>query len=258
MFRKIVLPVMLFLGMVSPLWAVEVASIPPIKAILSYLGVQDVVSILPSGSDPHTFELSPSTIMSLSNAKRVWMINGNLEVERKLLRIIKDLYPKIEVVFLSDGLDMIDNDPHQWISLKNLKVLINNASQRLGIKTKQVVIQRVESMDEEFERVFNRLRVENFLSFHPAWRYFCRDYGLKMVALANSGGEVSAKLMYKVLQGCKIGKYRFIVLEKGFDVSRLSSLFESCPIPSIEFNPLSEDILAEFESLLKHMEALFL
>ncbi len=256
MIRLFFLSFVFSFGLIGGLWAVEVVSIPPVKAILSYVGVEDIVSIVPPGADPHTFALLPSTMKILSQTHRIWMVNGKLEVERKLLRVIKDVYPGVEVVFLAEGLDVIEGDPHQWISLRNLEIMINNAGKRLKVKVNPIVIQRIRDLDKRFEEIFSRLGTGELLCFHPAWRYFCRDYGLKMVALANSGGEVLGRQVYTVLQGCKAGKYKFIVLEKGFDTSRLSSLFESCPIPSVQFNPLSDDILSEFEAFLTRLEGL--
>ncbi len=255
MWRKVLFGLFLSFSFLSFAWAVEVVSIPPIKGMLSYFGLKDVVSIVSPGSDPHSFELTPSVAKALSKADRVWMINGKLEIESKLLAVIRDNYPRLEVVFLAKDVEMIDSDPHQWVSVRNLRKMIQRIGEVLGKDVDDALLGRIDGLDREFAQVFERLGVKDFLSFHPAWRYFCRDYGLNMVALAVSGMEVSGKVMYKVVQDCKAGKYRFIVLEKGFDTSRLGPLFSACSIPAVEFNPLSEDILAEFESLLDQIKA---
>ncbi len=246
----------LLLGISLPLRALEVVSIPPLKGLLEDLGLKEVVSIIHPGTDPHTVAISPSHIQVLAKASRVWMVNGRLEVERRLLAVIRENFPQMEVVFLAEGLEFLESDPHQWLSLRNLQAMVSRAGQILG-RDPNPLLKDLRDLDRRLSAFFRRQGIKYLLCFHPAWRYFCRDYNLKMVSISDPSGEVRFSRLRQAISGCRQGRYRFVLMESQFARDRLKALVGACPtLPLIAVDPLSEDIVGQFRNLTGRLEAL--
>jgi zinc transport system substrate-binding protein len=83
--------------------------------------------IMPLGSDPHHFDLTPEILEKIQNMK--YMLYADLSIDFWVSRI-KNISPDIKLINVSQGVDFIiqdkEKDPHFWFSLKeNLKVAEN-------------------------------------------------------------------------------------------------------------------------------------
>lgn len=74
-------------------------------------GAIDLSVLLPTGSDPHSFEPVPQDVARLEDAEIIFANGAGLE--EFLNRIIDSAGGKDKLVSLSDGLDLIDGKQHQ-------------------------------------------------------------------------------------------------------------------------------------------------
>src|SRR3972149_5029320 len=71
----------------------------------------EVSALLPSGADPHTYELPPDKVADIARADVVFA-NG-LSLEGNVLKIIEENAGG-PVVRLAEGIDTINDNPHPW------------------------------------------------------------------------------------------------------------------------------------------------
>ncbi len=218
-------------------------------------GVQ-VISLVPMGADPHSFELRPSTVQALGRV-RVLFANGmNLEVF--LNRIVPQLPPGAQVVRLAEGLPEPicytqaereapgahlhgPCDPHLWLDPHfgiAYAERIYQALARLD-PTGQAFYQarlaeftaRVRSADAEVRACLAGIPPEQRKAVvqHDAYRYLARHYGLRIIgSIANFAGQQSGpRALASLAEAMRRQGVQAIFTEPQFSSSEARALAEA-------------------------------
>ncbi len=164
-----------------------------------------VENLLPSGAGPHEYSFSPSDIKKIKEAQVLIKNGANLETWLDKLvasaeeGVIASGSKKLTVVDTSAGVEVILNDPHIWLSPRNAIIQVKNIRDALVKEDPG----RTENYTENAEKYINRLEVldrdlrdevktwdkKEFVAFHPAFQYFARDYGLRLLAVIQESPE---------------------------------------------------------------------
>ncbi len=100
----------------------------------------NVILMVPSGSDPHTYEPLPDQLTSVSKAKMYAEVGSPVEFETNYMSKIKSINPDMLIVNCSKGIELMPNtaenesdevDPHVWTSPKNAEIMVENIYQGL-------------------------------------------------------------------------------------------------------------------------------
>ena len=163
----------------------------------------DVENLLPSGAGPHDFSLSPMDARRILNA-HVLVING-VSLEAWLDNVI-DSAPahgadggKLIVVDTSRGVEIVNKDPHIWLSPRNAMIQVRNIRDAM-IKTDPrngeiyaanaaAYTVRLISLDREIREEIKTWKNKEFVAFHSAFGYFAREYGLRQAAVIQETPE---------------------------------------------------------------------
>jgi len=154
-----------------------------------------VDNLLPAGTNPHEYSLSPEDIIRISKAQVV--IKNGVGLEKWLDKLFTDQSlssgEKPLIVDSSSGVNIIDNNPHIWLSPRNAMIQVTNISNALikadpangALYKKNTVdyLKRLKVLDRDIAAAVGRLQRKEFVSIHPAFLYLARDYGLKQVAV---------------------------------------------------------------------------
>ncbi len=230
-------------------------TIPPLKSIVQRVLPNPVVtSLIPQGVDPHHFLVPMSTLKSLKDNSIIISLTGEIDIEQRLLSPIASWHKHIKIIPSAQGIALIDNDPHIWLSVRNLKKIASNIARSFGLKPDLELIEQLDTIDREFIKIFKELKVVRFLCLHPAWKYFARDYNLEMVFILDYTGGVSPSKLKKLLDRCRKGEFKFVFVEKGFNDKLIESFLKETKIAVIKVNPLSEDIVEEFKSIAEQLK----
>ena len=167
----------------------------------------DVDNLLPSGAGPHEYAFSPSDIRKLTGAQVI--IKNGAGLESWLGKLIgpagelsKSAQEKPVIIDTSGGVEIIDNDPHIWLSPGNAIIQVQNIRDGL-IKADPgnaeayrdnagVYIKQLEGLDNEIRNEIRTWKGRKFIAFHSAFRYFTRDYGLTQAAVIQETPEMEA------------------------------------------------------------------
>jgi zinc transport system substrate-binding protein len=173
------------------------ATIFPLADIVRNVGGEkvDVVTIMPAGASPHTFEPTPETIRAVSGAVMIFKIGCGLDDWTE--KVTAAMQGNVRVVAVSDNIELRkfedgSADPHYWLSLKNGQIIAVTVAQELskmdGTGTEYYManmMEYVKKLDAADGRIRERLapvKGKSFATFHEAWFYFARDYGLEVAA----------------------------------------------------------------------------
>ena len=170
-----------------------VTTIPPLADMISKVGREnvEVLSILPPGASPHTFE--PSIEQLKDAADSIALMKIGLKFDDWADKIAKASSSDMKVFLLSDNVPLDkENNPHIWLSLKQAIIIVENISLYLSEidpansqfyeQSAAKYIEEIKAKDSRFSEGFEKKHDKKFIQFHEAWNYFAEDYGLQIVA----------------------------------------------------------------------------
>ncbi len=211
-----------------------VATIFPIADIVRQVGRDDVevVTLLPAGASPHTFEPSPAQIRDVAHARVFVQIGAGLDDwGAKLLAARGN---GLTVVKLTEGLPLTNGDPHIWLDpilMRDHAVPMIVQALSAADPSRRAAFERAAA---EFQSALTRLDGEtrqalapvankNYVAFHSAWRYFGERYGLHEAAVIETspGKEPSAREIAAVVKAARAAHVHAILIEPQFN-SRLA------------------------------------
>ncbi len=177
---------------VSEKLTVSVSIYPFYDAVKSIGGdYVDAILIVPVGSSPHTFTLTPQLVESLSKAKVIF-VNG-FGLESFISSLTNSLNTK--VVSLSDGLkEIIANhggNPHIWLNpdyfvkqcevIKNTLIDLDPSHKEIYEKNFETYTNSILENARALKEKLSTLKNRNIITFHAAFPYFSEYFGLNVL-----------------------------------------------------------------------------
>ncbi len=219
-----------------------VVSIPPLADFARQVGGDkvDVVLLLPAGASPHTFEPSPRVMQEISRGRIFIKIGAGLEFWAD--KLIASANRNILVVDCSEGIDLIryaghnhdhgeqgGADPHYWLDpvlclsvltrIEDALVAADAANASLYRKNAAAYRDRLVALDREIAGRVASFRQKEYVTFHSAWNYFSRRYGLTVAGVIEEspGKEPSPKHIGRILAAVRKMKTRVVFAEPQFN-----------------------------------------
>lgn len=192
---------------------VAVTILPQAELVNKIGGERVAVSVLvPPGIDPHTYELSPGQLKDLSETA-LYIRVGHIDFEKNWMDRIAGTNKEMLVIDSSQSIEIINGDPHIWLSPRLAKIQAENiarALQDIDPENREDYAQRLQSVQKELDQLDSDIAAtlspvsgSKFLVFHPSWGYFARDYGLEEIAIEKDGKEPTAKELAELLSWAK-------------------------------------------------------
>jgi zinc transport system substrate-binding protein len=189
-----------------------VASIYPVADMVHQVGgdLVAVTTLLPPGASPHTFEPKPSEVRQLASARLFFIIGAGLEHWAD--KFVRATGTAAQTVVLSKGVDLLPGgpdsyniepgsgqaasgpaglvaNPHIWLDPviagqmveKIVSALCHADASHADVyhRRADTYVHALKILDAQIRRTVATFTIREFISFHPAWDYFARRYGLK-------------------------------------------------------------------------------
>ncbi|MCK5504679.1 MAG: zinc ABC transporter substrate-binding protein, partial [Thermodesulfovibrionia bacterium] len=161
----------------------------------------DVDNLLPSGAGPHECSFSPADIVKVSRSNV--LIKNGVDLESwldKLMISAQTGKKEIVIADTSSGVEIIDNDPHIWLSPVNAVIQVKNirdclvkadpGNSETYRENAGLYIKRLKALDREIRDEVRTWKQREFVALHPAFTYFTKDYGLKQAAVIQETPEI--------------------------------------------------------------------
>ncbi|MBD3308065.1 cation ABC transporter substrate-binding protein [candidate division KSB3 bacterium] len=272
----------------APLHAADrlqvVVSIPPQTYFVHQIGgdLVDVMSMLPEGAFPHTFEPTAKQMKLLSTADMYVRIR--VEFENAWWEKIRAANPDMHVIDSTTGITFIEGetehhdtaethhhhghhgrDPHTWLSPSLVKIqaeaicdgLIHLDPQHQGtyLAQKQTFLNALDTLDQDLREMFVDLPTRTFMVFHPSWAYFAKAYNLTQISIEIEGKEPSVAEMAELMKIAQQEQISTIFVQP--QTSRRSAEIIARQIgASLEgLNPLAADWMENMRRVAKKLVA---
>lgn len=248
-------------------------SIPPQAYFLKQIA-QDTLEIntlIPQGSDPHTFEFKPSTLSSLSKSKLYLTIG--LEFEKIWIPKLKAHLPKTLSItqgihFLPSKYEHHDHDhdhdheeydPHIWLSPKLVKILAENIAsilienfpehQALYKNNLALFLQKLDSLDKQITQTLSPIKNRKFIVYHPSWGYYAKAYNLVQIPVQIEGKEPKAQELKSLIILAQKEAIKIIFAQNGFSKNSAQIIAKACGAEVLITDPLAYEWEKELLSI---------
>lgn len=226
-----------------------VASIYPLGDVTRQVG-KDRITVkvmLPPAASPHTFEPTPLDMMEMQDSKVFVKAGAGLEFwAEKMMKASSNR--KLIIVDAASGLPLIRHvhshagagaseekghhgsaDPHVWLDpmlmktvVDKIKNALSNADPEGEVYYRENAEKYKKDLDALHSEIVNRVKdfkVKEYVTFHPAWNYFSKRYGLRVAGVIEEspGREPSPKHITKIISEIKRIGAKVIFAEPQFN-----------------------------------------
>ena len=238
-----------------------------------------VVSMVPKGSSPETYDPIPQQLVSLGDSKAYFRI-GYIGFEQTWMDRLMNNTPHIQVFDTSKGIDLILNnddhghghnshdghihavEPHVWNSTGNALIIAGNTYKALSQLDKanepyyrnryDSLCQRIQHTDSLIRRQLSVPEAAKaFMIYHPALSYFARDYGLHQISIEEGGKEPSPAHLKDLIDVCQAENVGVIFVQPEFDKRNAETIAQQTGTKVVPINPLSYDWEEEMLNVAK-------
>jgi zinc transport system substrate-binding protein len=233
-----------------------VATIFPIADIVRQIGndAVEVVTLLPPGASPHTFEPTPAQMREVAQARVFVRVGAGLDTWTEKLLAARN--PTLTVLTLTDGVPLLSltgehaeepgghgGDPHVWLDpvlvrdqlVPAISTALTQAApeQHERFETGAAALREaLTRLDADIRAALAPLSNRNFIGFHSAWRYFGDRYGLHQVAVVEAfpGKEPSAREIAAVVDKARAAHVRAILIEPQMNPRVAEQIARDCGV----------------------------
>ncbi len=152
----------------------------------------DIRSLVPIGVSPEDFQPSPDTIAALRDADV--LVENGAQMEAWLEPTIRNAgNPRLHVVVCTDGLPVVDGNPHLWMDpefARRYAGKIRDAIVNVDVAHAAAYRAAADAFDRQLVALTARTRAKiatipparrTMIVFHNAFDYYARRFGLRIV-----------------------------------------------------------------------------
>jgi zinc transport system substrate-binding protein len=238
------------------------ASIAPLADFAQQVGGDyvQVITLVPPGASPHTYELTPAQAEQVAKAN-VLVLNG-VELEYWADKLVQSAgNPNLIVVDTSQGIEIMAGEaagaggnPHIWLDPRNAIVQVEHIRAALlradpahadhyRANAKRYSAELWE-LDREIANEVATWSSRQFIAFHPAWVYFARRYGLEQAAVIerSPGREPSPAEVARIVETARRIEAKAIFAEPQFSAKAAQTIAEESGARVFFLDPLGSSL----------------
>jgi zinc transport system substrate-binding protein len=223
-------------------------------------GQVQVDLLVPAGFSSHTYEPTPKQILNATKAS-IWFQLGEL-FEERVQKALQAENPKLVLVDLRQGLSLLGDcchdhdhnhhhaaDTHIWMSPKMMQKQIETIAQGLVQvfpdlketveKNKGPLLTKLSTLDKEIQGILQSHKGEIVFVSHPAYGYFCRDYGLVQESIEFEGKDPTPKTLYLLIEQAKKDQVHTIFIQKQYSTKAATLVAREIDAKLVELDPYS-------------------
>ena len=240
-------------------------SIAPQKYLAQRIGGQQVfVEVLvPPGANSHTYEPTTKQMLAAQRGE-IWFRIGE-SFENRMLAVLS----KTHILDQREGIDLIQagcgcctrdaHDPHIWLSPRLLKVQAAQIAQTLCEhdpahaeffkKNLASLEEDCTELDRKCTALFMNQKQTLILVSHPAFGYFCRDYGLEQLSVEMEGREPTPRYVTNLIEHARTRGVKTVFLQQQHNPKGGKRIAQELGAKTIYIDPYVEDVLANLWSI---------
>ena len=243
---------------------VVVTILPQAEFVQSVGGEKvDVTIMVPMGQSPHTYAPTFSQLAAVKQAKVYIKVGSGVEFELVHMDKIVEANEDMLVVDCSQGIELMEKDPHIWLSPRNAKIMVENICNGLiqvdpenkeyYIQNKNEYFTKLDDLDEDINNSLEGVTNRSFMVFHPAWGYFARDYNLTQIPVEIEGKTPSPRDVANLIQEAKEHNIKVLFASPQFDVRSAETIAEAIGGRVVFIDSLARNYISNMHMVLSEL-----
>jgi zinc transport system substrate-binding protein len=234
-----------------------VTTIEPYSDFVNNIGGSfvNVKTIIPSGANAHNYEPSPKELLIISKADVFFQVGAGFHLEQEFS------FHDLLIVDCSEGIELIDKDPHVWLSPQNVKLIVKHITKTLTRllpqKTKYFEM-NAESYSKQVDSAYNKIKSDfssaknrQVFVYHNAWNYLARDLDLIVHDIEHGGKKPNLGDIDEHIKKGKNQSVKIIYADSNLS-SKSAEMIANELNAKIEFiNPLPSNYLENLKDVAK-------
>ena len=239
-----------------------VASIAPLADLARRVGGDRVVvsTLVPPGASEHTWEPAPRDVARLRDVRL--FVTVGVGFEPWAGRLVDASSQTVTIVDASQGVDLIaesDDDapahanPHYWLDPISARACVPRLADALSAldpegregyqRRAEDLRAQLDGLDREIRARTSRFTSRGLVTFHAAWDYFARRYGLTVVASIEAfpGREPGPRRVVEIVGLVRRDKVRAVFAEPQSSAKAAEAIAGECGVPVRVLDPLGGD-----------------
>ncbi|MCK4810738.1 MAG: zinc ABC transporter substrate-binding protein [Methanosarcinales archaeon] len=237
-----------------------IVSILPQKEFVERIGEEkvSVTVMIPPGASPAIYEPGPGQLRDVSRAE-LYVRIGHIPFEKAWMGEIAAANPDMKILDSSEGIEIIKNDPHIWLSPALVRIQVEHIAGSLieidpdnedyYTRNKELYLRDLDDLDAEIRKNLSGISNRKFMIFHPSWGYFAREYGLEQIPIEVEGKEPSASDLMRLVETAKADNITVVFAAPQFNPESARVIAEEIGGTVVSIDPLAEDCAANMRAV---------
>lgn len=230
--------------------------------------------ITPSGSNPESFDATPSQMMALGNSTLYFKV-GYLPIEDILIGKTASNNPILKIIDSSEGIEVIGEahvhhnhsnpdehehgagcnhghaagDPHIWSSVTTARIMAKNMYNTMLLTDStnaKFYTESFNNLNNKFSQTDSIIRSyidkapsKSFIIYHPALSYYSQDYGLNQLSIESEGKSPSPMRLKELIDQAKTENVKVVFIQQEFDTKNAETIAKEIGAAIVPINLLA-------------------
>ena len=255
------------------------------KAVVGDTG--EVEILISPGTEVHDYQATPDDVKLLVQADV--LVENGLGMEEFLSSLVANTgNSNLQQINASKGIEVIEGEdehehdeeehghhheegnPHVWLdpvlaqqqvaNIRDALIEINPNNADSYSSNADSYIQQLQQLDNEFQQRLAPVKGCKFITFHDAFPYLARRYGLQQEAIIEIPEDsITPKDIQRIQQAAKQYQVKALLTEPGIEDKRIQQISSDLNLPLEEIDPLESgetDPQYYFQAMRENLEAL--
>jgi len=195
----------------------------------------------------HDYQLTAGDVRQLADADLLLANGAGMET---FLGKVKEQSPSLRVVEVSEGIPLMDRNPHVWVSFEGASRQADNIAEALALAAPEkadtfrtnaeTYKAALAALDEKMKSSLAPYAGTPIVTFHEAFPYFARDYKLDLVGVIarEPGTEPSARELADTIGLVRERKVKALFAEPQFADKSAQVISRETGVKVYELDPV--------------------
>ena len=195
----------------------------------------------------HDYQLTAGDVRQLADADLLLANGAGMET---FLGKVKEQSPSLRVVEVSEGIPLMDGNPHVWVSFEGASRQVDNIAEALALAAPEkadtfranaaTYKAALAALDEKMKSSLAPYAGTPIVTFHEAFPYFARDYKLDLVGVIarEPGTEPSARELADTIGLVRERKVKALFAEPQFPDKSAQVISRETGVKVYELDPV--------------------